>query len=450
MNKTLSIILYSISGLWLLWGIIGILLNYSNYGILDWILIIIIVLFPLTVTIGIHQHYAKVNNHKKTGFRTSTPKQKPSNVNYTDTLNTDEKLILARRQLNIVTEQLNEMSNHNAMPRATAAIQNSALHSDRPLGRQRVYSFSQDSIPHVHPDFINLLWFGDGPYKNYINEKKNSNTFYINGFTFHISTYGAEEPSLIYESLPVAAPRNMQDVPRPPYYPSYKELSPEQRLMYLKFLESPYNGDHDIGYVFIFYYGLERHLFSAQANSAFEVILKLRDCYSNKSFQSYSGAALILYTICQKDIFLAQKFLNSLDKKFEMQIPAQLFILLKYCLKMPLTSFEIMQYSKAFLFDNQRYIKSNPEIFLGFLQDEIKSMYANDFLPLADLLANADATNVTPVDVPLFANISIIDKVVRIPDFLSYMPFVTEVNLLLKNAHEKTKKQLALMRKLSK
>lgn len=309
--------------------------------------------------------------------------------------------------------------------------------------------FGTNYFSNVHPDLKNLLWFGDGPYKNYINDKKHSsmNTIFIDGFTLHVSTYGNEEPSLIYEQLPVSKPYNIQNVPRPPYYPSYKELTAEQRWMYLKFLENPYTGTHDIGYVFIFYYGLERYLFSSDSVDAFKTILKLRDTYSNKSFQSYSGTAIILYAIYKKDISLARDFLESLDKRYEMEVPSTLFILLKYCLNIPLTAFEIMQYAKAFLFNNQRYIKNNPEIFLGFLQEEIKTKYASDFLPIAELLSNANASNIKLVEIPLFANISIIDKIIRIPDFLSYSPFVSEVNALLMCAHEKTKGYLATQRK---
>lgn len=302
----------------------------------------------------------------------------------------------------------------------------------------------------IHPDLRNLLWFGDGPKKNYIKEKKQNESIRINGYTIYFSTYGSDEPSLILTKLPIAKPVNPSNVPRPPYYPSYVDLTPEQRWMYWQFLENPYSGSHDIGYVFIFYYGLERYLFSQHSGNAVSVILKLRDCYANTSFQSYSSTALILYAISRKNTALATSFLDSLDKSHEMKIPADLLILLKYTLGLPLTAYEIMRYSKAFLFSNQRYIKNNTDVFLGFLQKEITAQYGSDFVPLGLFFDNADITKIPAADIPLFANISIRDKIVRIPRLCEYTPFAAKMNNLLTVAHESTKKYLAEQRKTAK
>lgn len=309
---------------------------------------------------------------------------------------------------------------------------------------------AEESLPFkIHPDLNNLLWFGDGPRKNYIPSPNTTEQIHLQGFVINFSVYGTEEPSLI-TNLPVARPLDKNSVPRPPYFPSYKDLTPEQRWMYWQFLENPYCGTHDIGYVFIFYYGLERYLFSENSRDAFDVILKLRDCYINDSFQAYSGTALMLYTMVQKDVSLAESFLNSLDKKHEMNIPANLLILLKYTLTLPLTAFEIMKYSRAFSFENQRYIKNNSDMFLGFLQQEISTLYDNDFVPLTTIFENMDSQSVHAIDIPLFANMSIRNKVVRIPDLTTYTPFIAAMNLLLTNAHEKVKKHLAEMRKMQK
>ena len=302
----------------------------------------------------------------------------------------------------------------------------------------------------IHPDLRNLLWFGDGPKRNYIKEKRKTESIRVNGYTIYFSTYGSDEPSLILTKLPITKPMTPSNVPRPPYYPSYADLTPEQRWMYWQFLGNPYSGSHDIGYVFIFYYGLERYLFSQHSGNAVNVILKLRDCYANTSFQSYSSTALILYAISRKDTALATSFLDSLDKSHEMKIPADLLVLLKYTLGLPLTAYEIMRYSKAFLFNNQRYIKNNPDIFLGFLQKEITTQYGSDFVQLGLFFDNADVTKIPAADIPLFANISIRDKVVRIPRLCEYTPFTAEMNNLLTAAHESTKKYLAEQRKTAK
>lgn len=305
----------------------------------------------------------------------------------------------------------------------------------------------QSTLLTVHPDLKDLLWIGDGPYKNYTRRAEHEECININGYTIRFSTYGSDEPSLIRAKLPVQEPKNPSEVPRPPYYPSYDELSPEQRWLYLDFLKNPYTGTHDIGYVFILYYGLERFLFSDQGNHAFEVILKLRDNYSNNSFQAYSSAALILFAIVNKDVSLAKNFLDSIDKTYEMKIPAGLLILLKYSLSLPLTSYEVMNYAKIFGFNNQRYIKNNPETFLGFLQEAIRNNYGSDFVPIGDMFNNADINKIPATDYPAFANISITNKIVRIPLLTEYTPFKAEMYKLLMTAHESTKKYLAELRK---
>lgn len=304
-------------------------------------------------------------------------------------------------------------------------------------------------VSNVSSEIKEFLWFADGPCKNYVPQKNPAQTFQINGYLLSFSTYGTEEPSLIYTQLPILKPNDESLIPRPSYYPSYKELTPEQRWMYWKFLQDPYAGTHDIGYVFVYYYGLERYLFSGRSVNVADIILKLRDCYDNKSFQTYSSTAIILYSIVKKDIDLANRFLNSLDKKHEMKISPNLLILLKYSLALPLTPFEIMNNAKAFSFNNQHYIKDNPEIFLGFLQQSIQNKYGTNNVPLISLFADADISNVSAVEIPLFANISIIDKVVRIPALIDYAPFYSKIYELLKEAHENTKKYLAEQRKLS-
>ncbi|MCI0564532.1 MAG: TerB N-terminal domain-containing protein, partial [Nitrososphaera sp.] len=95
------------------------------------------------------------------------------------------------------------------------------------------------------------------------------------GLTVSISANGvscapmkAADPSTIFTRLAVRAPRDMASVPHPPYYPSYMELSPEQRWVYLSWLKDVRQPIY-IGYVFIYYYGLERHLLLGDYDSAF-------------------------------------------------------------------------------------------------------------------------------------------------------------------------------------
>jgi hypothetical protein len=116
----------------------------------------------------------------------------------------------------------------------------------------------------IHDDVKSLLWFGDGKYKNITREQMSSDGEYyeIGGYRIKIRYHGGAdiEPSLILMNLPIKQPVDEMLIPRPPYYPQYVGLTPEQRWIYLKLLINPYNDKIDIGYVFILYYGLERHL----------------------------------------------------------------------------------------------------------------------------------------------------------------------------------------------
>ena len=80
------------------------------------------------------------------------------------------------------------------------------------------------------------------------------------------------------------------------YWPSYSELNPGQRGIFLKWLSEGKNDTTiDIGYVFIYFYGLEYRVL--QENKDLELIgyeiVRLRKYYgSNRSFQGYSESLL--------------------------------------------------------------------------------------------------------------------------------------------------------------
>jgi len=113
-----------------------------------------------------------------------------------------------------------------------------------------------DKIPQ---DVLRLLWFRDGPNKNEA-MMGDGQAFQTRGSSIRISYLGAIEPSSIGLGDLVQEPSDLGLVERPSYYTSYEKLTPEQRWVYLDWLGNV-DKEIDIGYVFIFYYGLERHLF---------------------------------------------------------------------------------------------------------------------------------------------------------------------------------------------
>ena len=107
-------------------------------------------------------------------------------------------------------------------------------------------------------------------------------------------TFGA---SLIDATLPVA-PQNQSLVDDLPYWPSYYESSPEQRSRYLDWLAGGRRDPSiELGYVFIYFYGLERRVLIDGADHLpiIEEIVRLCSIYSHSnSFRNYSSSLLWL------------------------------------------------------------------------------------------------------------------------------------------------------------
>ena len=104
---------------------------------------------------------------------------------------------------------------------------------------------------------------------------------------------GDTEPSLIDIMEPVDLSPNKEVEPLG-YFPCYSGLNASQRgkyLMWLCDIDQPI----DIGYVFLYYYGIERFLYKCpeKFNQAYAMILRLRKYHNVKSFPSYSFGALI-------------------------------------------------------------------------------------------------------------------------------------------------------------
>lgn len=107
-------------------------------------------------------------------------------------------------------------------------------------------------------------------------------------------------PCLVDPSLPVASAR-MPSPTEMGYWPSYSDITPEQRAAYLTWLAT---GKRDtsfpVGYAFLYFYALERRLLADAPSPSEEALLlaeleRLREIYAaSASFRNYSGALLQL------------------------------------------------------------------------------------------------------------------------------------------------------------
>jgi hypothetical protein len=298
----------------------------------------------------------------------------------------------------------------------------------------------------IHPDIENLLWFGEGRRKNYSKSQDFDNIFENLGIFVNISFLNKDEPSIIYPKLPISVPSDINKVERLPYFPTYVGLTPEQRWVYHKYLSNPYDPDIDLGYVFILYYGLERHLISGNLDEAFHVVLKMRDVYNNKSFQSYSANALITSLIFQRGD-LATKFLDSLDKEFEYEFSDNLFLLFFFGLNLPINSHDIMRMSKSFGFTKQNYIKNYPNLFEKTLTTNLMDNTGSSKIYLSDYINDSKKNKMPQMDISIFANISISYKFNGLPLLNENLSLKSEMYKYLYETHEDVKKKLADLRK---
>lgn len=292
----------------------------------------------------------------------------------------------------------------------------------------------------ISESITNLLWFADGKYANYNYVDSDESEIDVEGIKIKInfSTSSDEEPSLIYTTLKVEEPKNTNPTDKIGYFPSYKGLTPEQRYIYLKWLENPLNNTNiDIGYVFLFYYGLERYLFLKNSKEALKMIFDLLKIYKNPSFFSYGFKCLLFYCIFSNDINAVKKLLELYSGNSELELYA------KYTAKVPLYASDIMDLSSEVGFLNKRYIKMYPDLFLKILEENIIEKYAKNSVDLEKYYSHS----LKMCSINAVANISLRKENIDIPDFLSSNELSSELCQLLMKTHEDVKKKLKDERK---
>jgi hypothetical protein len=313
----------------------------------------------------------------------------------------------------------------------------------------------------IHDDIKQLLWFADGPLKNLTKEQM---AYDKDAISLKIQfepdnplvtvseklNLTIDEPSLIYTKKAIIQPQDDLNVPAPYYFSRYKDFSPEQRWMYLEFLANPYNVNFDTGYVFVLYYGLERHLLQGDFDNAFKVIIKLRDVHTNKSFQKYSGNAVILSSLLKKKGEYAIEFVKSLDADYKFRFSDNLLLLCYYSFNIPLLPKDLMRMTKTFKFTKTNYIKKSPDVFEKCLLDTLKEKTGSENIDIKKYLSDSELANLSYESTPVFVNSSIMGNTIPVPMLASNSGLKNEMNILLESAHEATKVKLAEMRKIAK
>ena len=294
----------------------------------------------------------------------------------------------------------------------------------------------------IPEDTVRLLWFSDGPQCNYKQKPEFESSSGSHGIKMTMSFFGPSEPSAISVRLPVMAPQSPQSVERLGYYPSYEGMTPAQRWTYLNWLvdiDSPV----DIGYVFVFYYGLERHLFAGLADEAVLEILRLRAHHQQPSFTQYSSNALIAASLVANRPDWLAAFAQTIDSASDVSM-SDLYLYAKYLNGFAVSAPEIVALASRVGFSNRRYIKGEPAMFESEVEKALAKAYGDTGL----LLGGYDISRCPESMYPLFANYSL-DRdreLLKVPAFRELLDFNRDVNELLATAHEAVKLHLKEMR----
>ena len=259
------------------------------------------------------------------------------------------------------------------------------------------------------------------------------------GLPFH------SEPSTIFVDEPAVLPKDTSSVPKPPYYPHYGALSPYQRGIYLNWLQDP-TGVVDPGYLFVYYYGLERQLLLGDFLNAADEILMLRRYHANASFQFYSLNALLTACVARNHPDKVSEILSSLGEGVPSNI--HLLVAARLGLSLPVDTVAGIA-SLLHKRVNVRYLKSNPLLYKESLAAALVSLYGADSLPLGW---------VPPVDtLPTkrqitFANTSFPEKVrcPSLPSIVDCEEFIETMSSMFDVVHASVKEYLAGDRKRTK
>lgn len=236
------------------------------------------------------------------------------------------------------------------------------------------------------------------------------------------------EPSLIWTRLSIEPNDELEKEPM--YYPSYSGLSPKHRFQYLNWLKD-ITQETNLSYVFLYFYGLERHLLVGNYDLAVDEILRLLKFHSKGTFKSYAIHSLIAGSVFRKRPDIVDK------APFILEDTSDLALALKVLRQQSLSAKDLIAISSRVRFHNKRYIKAQPDLFEKELQAKIDEYEKIN----SSLLSQFDNNTIAKDNIMVFANLSIPDKIrtVKFPALLEDEKFKTTINSLLLNTHNKIK-----------
>ena len=299
---------------------------------------------------------------------------------------------------NTVNVDQNDVPNTSKLPAAKPVV-----HEGNLVAGNKSYN--------INPKILPLLYFTDGQLKNIDSE--------------------VGEPSAISINFPVAEGQFQ----KLNYYPSYSELTPEQRDGFLSWLSTDLSNIPDIGFAFLLLYCLERHILHDEyLEESLKIISKLQSQINNGSFDYYSSTSIgYIFFIHKRLDLLKYVDLNKCDIKLQ--------ILLSH----RLSADQLIALATEVDFRNRYYIKEYPELFKKALIESLKREFGSEYFEYE--LSNIQKLKKEPY---MFSNYSLRKDNNRpdllMPDPLSDKKLCHDIYVKLQRAHDQVKGFLEIKR----
>lgn len=230
-----------------------------------------------------------------------------------------------------------------------------------------------------------------------------------------------DDPSTIYSSLVVRFPEATHVVKDLPYFPTYTGMTPEQRGVYLAWL-TDITKPVSIGYAFVYFYGLERHLIFGDFEGALKEILLLRKYHDNPSFQGYSASAILHSCLLRKRIDVLENiYFNEGFNYFDNST-----LLILHQNSLGLTPEMLIQLAYVMPGVNRKYLRQDPDLFRQELTNLLMVKFSKGTYSFAD---RYNLENVEGIPYPILANISFPSELRSppLPNLIRHQPFQMEM-----------------------
>lgn len=254
---------------------------------------------------------------------------------------------------------------------------------------------------------------------------------HIEDFAPSVFSSAYTEPSTIYKDLPFTEPENIESVPHPDYWPSYRTLTPEQRGVYLKMLLNPFALKYYIGYIFILYYGLEKRMLEENYEDVIKFVFKLQDYYDSLSFQKYSTTAIVSVCLKNQNYALLDIQLSGYNQKQLDALDIDLLIMAKYVTKQKFNAIDLFTYRRTFGIPYNKIIKEHQSEFLLCLSNKMIEYLGTDEFLVDELLEHSN--EVQNKNIVVFANQSL-NKTIIVPQISKHPIFYHKCNKCLLDA----------------